>query len=109
MNLNEKVFGGLKRIDGTPIKCRGYKIHTHKIPHMTSTLSRSFFRGGAVVYFSCDEPIAIKYSNGNAVMLFKSLGEITVQNRLKLRETIDFRTVMEIEFNAALFDLLSRT
>jgi hypothetical protein len=105
MNLNDK-YKGRPRTEGVKLKCRGYMLMVHKIPNMPETISRAFFKT-ATLYFSCNEPIAIRYRNGEGIMLFQKLGDITVQNRLRLREHTHYRTVMEKEFNAALFTLLA--
>lgn len=104
---NNNNYGGRIRTNGRTIKCRGYSISTHEIPNTQKTLTRSFFKG-ATVFLSCDEPIAIKYNDGRAIMVFKKLGNITLENRKVLRECCEFETVMEKEFNSALFLLLSK-
>lgn len=101
------MYNGRIRTEGVKIKCRGYIINTHKIPNTSTTLTRAFFKG-ATVYFSCDEPIAIKYNDGRAIMVFKKLGLITMENKKLLRDCRSFDNVLEEGFNAALFDLLSR-
>lgn len=89
------------------IKCRGKNIKTYPVGN-SETLTIGHFDSTSV-YFSLDQPFAIKYRDRVGLMTFEKLGEITMTNKILLRKHGDYRTVMEIDFNAELYRAITKT
>ena len=85
---------------------RGKQIKIYEIEN-SSTITISHFKDGAI-YFSCDMPIAIMYNNGYALMNFRNFGEVSVRNKILLREVTKYKTVVEKAFDSEVFGLISK-
>lgn len=89
------------------IKCRGKNIKTYHVGN-SETLTVAHFNDGSV-YFSLDQPFAIHYRDRASIMTFEKLGDITMSNKLLLRKHGDYRTIMEKDFNAELYRVITET
>ena len=85
---------------------RGKRIKIYDVGN-SSTLTISHFKDGSI-YFSCEMPIAILYKNGHSIMNFRNFGEISLRNKILLREVTKYKTVMEKEFDSEIFNLISK-
>ena len=86
--MNEQIMSVRKSF-------RGKRVDMVDTPFST-TIQKINTRDG-VIYMSCELPIAVIFKDKKRknVMTFTTFGDISVQDKLKLRKSMSFKTILQ--------------